>query len=112
MDLLYRFVVGGVVVSLFAVIGDIFKPKTFAGLFGGAPSVALATLALAVHTDGKAYAAIEARSMLAGAIAFFIYARVCIRLMAKNHLHASVATISGLVVWMACALSAWMLLLR
>jgi len=32
-------------VSAFAVIGDLFKPKSFGGLFGAAPSVALATLA-------------------------------------------------------------------
>jgi hypothetical protein len=39
-----RFLVGGAVVSVFAVIGDLLKPKSFAGLFGAAPSVALATL--------------------------------------------------------------------
>ncbi len=42
-ELLIRFVVGGLVVSAFAVVGDTLKPKTFAGLVGGAPSVALAT---------------------------------------------------------------------
>jgi hypothetical protein len=39
-----RFFIGGVVVSAFAVIGDVLRPKSFAGLFGAAPSVALATL--------------------------------------------------------------------
>jgi hypothetical protein len=33
---------GGVVVSAFALIGDLLKPKSFGGLFGAAPSVALA----------------------------------------------------------------------
>ena len=42
-ELLVRFVIGGLAVSSFAVVGDIFKPKSFAGLFGAAPSVALAT---------------------------------------------------------------------
>ena len=51
--------------AAFAVFGTVLKPKSFAGLFGAAPSVALATLALTVATDGKSYAAIEARSMLA-----------------------------------------------
>ena len=41
MQLVLRFVVGGLVVSLFTVIGDVLKPKSFAGLFGAAPSVAL-----------------------------------------------------------------------
>jgi Protein of unknown function (DUF3147) len=47
MDYLVRFVAGGVVVSLFAIVGDVLRPKSFAGLFGAAPSVALATLTLA-----------------------------------------------------------------
>jgi hypothetical protein len=42
--------VGGVVVSLFAILGDTLKPKSFAGLFGAAPSVALATLGLTIDT--------------------------------------------------------------
>ena len=58
IQLVFRFVVGGSVVSLFAVIGDVLKPKSFAGLFGAAPSVALATLALTIATDGKTYAAV------------------------------------------------------
>ncbi|MCU1307796.1 MAG: conserved rane protein of unknown function, partial [Acidobacteriaceae bacterium] len=70
---LLRFVIGGLVVSLFAVISDLFKPKTFAGLFGAAPSVALATLGLTVMNLGKGTAATEARSMSIGAVALFLY---------------------------------------
>jgi len=44
--ILLRFLIGGLVVSVFAVISDIVKPKSFAGLFGAAPSVALATIGL------------------------------------------------------------------
>src|SRR5581483_7734808 len=65
--LTYRFILGGLIVSLFAVLGDILKPKSFAGVFGAAPSVALATLSLTIHTNGKYYAATEARCMIAGA---------------------------------------------
>ncbi len=43
---LFRFLVGGAIVSVFACLGDVLKPKSFAGLFGAAPSVALATLGL------------------------------------------------------------------
>ena len=35
-EMLLRFVIGGVVVSIFAVL-DLFKPKSFAGLFAAAP---------------------------------------------------------------------------
>jgi hypothetical protein len=52
-----RFLVGGMVVSAFSMLGDILRPKSFAGLFGAAPSVALATLAIAVYQHGRDYAA-------------------------------------------------------
>jgi hypothetical protein len=65
---LVRFFSGGIIVCAFAIIGDGLKPKSFAGLFGAAPSVALATLT--VMSDGASYAANEGRSMMAGAIAF------------------------------------------
>jgi hypothetical protein len=64
---IFRFFIGGLVVSLFAAISDVLKPKSFAGLFGAAPSVALATLSLTVLSEGKNYAATEAKSMMAGA---------------------------------------------
>jgi hypothetical protein len=38
------FLAGGVAVAAFAALGDTLRPKSFAGLFGAAPSIALATL--------------------------------------------------------------------
>jgi|SRR5580704_7858096 hypothetical protein len=46
------------------LIGDLLRPKSFAGLFGAAPSVALASLALTIASEGKGYAAVESRSMM------------------------------------------------
>jgi hypothetical protein len=46
MELVFRFFIGGCIVSIFAVIAEVLKPKGFAGLFAAAPSVALATLGL------------------------------------------------------------------
>ena len=71
-ELIFRFLFGGTLVSVFALIGDLLRPKSFAGLFGAAPSIALASLALTIATEGKDYAALEARSMIAGVIAFFL----------------------------------------
>ena len=73
MDLLVRFVLGGIVVSAFALLGDLFKPKSFAGLFAGAPTIALATMSLTFHKHGASYLATNARSMAAGALAFAIF---------------------------------------
>lgn len=57
---LFRFIAGGAIVSAFAIIGDVLKPKSFAGLFGAAPSVALAALVMTTASDGSSYAAIVA----------------------------------------------------
>jgi hypothetical protein len=109
---LFRLLVGGAVVSVFAVLGDLLKPKSFAGLFGAAPSVALATLGLTVFTDGKPYAATEARSMNAGAAAFFVYACASNRLLMRHGLHAPSVTIASMVLWFAVALGIWLAFLR
>src|SRR5437763_12534207 len=65
-ELAVRFLLGGAVVSAFSVVAEMWEPKTFAGIFGAAPSVALASLALAFHKHGGAYVAIEGRSMVIG----------------------------------------------
>ena len=112
MQLLFRFLVGGVVVSLFATLGEVLKPKSFAGLFGAAPSIALATLGLTVVTEGRMYAAAEARSMIAGAAAFFLYCCLCIHLLTKHRWTAGAATTSSLIVWFAGAVALWFAFLR
>ena len=63
-----RFISGGIVVLAVASLADVLRPKSFAGLFGAAPSVALATLTLAFNEHGADYVAIEARSMAVGAL--------------------------------------------
>ena len=111
-DLILRFVIGGIVVSAFAALGDVLKPKSFAGLFGAAPSIALATLGLTIAAKGKSYAAAEARSMIAGALAFFSYAYLCSWLMVRRKLKAMPVTLSALGVWLGGAISIWFLVLR
>ena len=88
IPILIRLLVGGAVVSGFAIIGDLLKPKSIAGLLGAAPSVALATLGLTVATEGPSYAATEARSMMAGAVAFFFYASLVSWIMMRYKMKA------------------------
>jgi len=112
MQLVFRFIVGGLVVSFFAVIGDGLKPKSFAGLFAAAPSVALATLTLTVFKDGKAYAALEAHSMILGAISFLVYCCLCMRVLTKTKAGAATVTVFALALWLACAVGSWAVFLR
>lgn len=111
-DILFRILVGGAVVSAFALLGELLKPKSFAGLFGAAPSVSLATLALTVMKQGKSYASIEARSMLLGSIAFIVSAAVISRLMMHRKMQVLAATTFGIGLWFACAFGLWYGLLR
>lgn len=94
-----RFLVGGVFVSAFAMLGDILRPKSFAGLFGAAPSVALATLGIAVYRHGADYAALQSHAMMAGAIALAAYSVVVCQLLVRVRLRAAPATLVSLVIW-------------
>jgi uncharacterized membrane protein (GlpM family) len=112
MQWIIRFVIGGVIISFFATLGDVFKPKGFAGLFGAAPSVALATLGLTSISQGKEFAAVEAHSMVVGALAFVLYGIACVYLMGVRRLRASRAAIGALSVWGLSAWGLWALFLK
>ena len=105
-----RFLIGGLVVSLFALVGETFKPKTFAGLFGAAPSVALATLGLAYAKHDAAYVGTEAQSMLIGAVAFFVYSVACVRVIKRATLPVWLQASLAWGAWGAVALGGWMAL--
>jgi hypothetical protein len=111
-QILIRFLAGGSIVTLFAVLGDLFKPKSFAGLFGAAPSVALATLSLTIVTEGPRYASIEARSMIAGAVAFFVYATCSSWSLMRLPYNALLVTVSAMPLWFVTAFGIWDALLK
>lgn len=106
-----RFCIGGLAVSAFAVLGDLFRPKSFAGLFGAAPSIALATLGMAFWQKGGTYTGVEGRSMMIGALALCLYSLTVCWLLKRHQLSALLATSAALVVWAAVALGGkWLLL--
>jgi Protein of unknown function (DUF3147) len=103
LEYLLRFIIGGAAVSIFAALGDTLQPKSFAGLFGAAPSIALATLLITLSQKGAPFAAAEGRSMIAGAFALAAYSwTVCI-LLKKFMLSSWVATMLAFVVWFTVA---------
>jgi len=106
-DLLVRFLIGGVIVSLFAILGDVLRPKSFAGLFGAAPSIALATMGLTIHHNGSAFAALEARSMILGAAAFFAYAVATSWVLRRYRPAAISATLMLMPIWFAVSFGLW-----
>jgi hypothetical protein len=111
-EILIRMAVGGAMVSGFSLLGDVIRPKRFAGLFGAAPSVALASLLLAIKTQGRIYAAIEARSMVAGAVAFFVYSYSVYWVSIRYKATALVATLSHIAIWVVVAFGIWLAWLK
>lgn len=102
-EYLLRFLIGGIVVSAFAVLGDIFRPKSFAGLFAAAPTIALATLSLAFAKQGAGYAATEGRWMIVGAAALWLYSVFACQLLQRWRFSALGATGLALAGWFAAA---------
>ena len=111
-EIALRFLIGGAVVSAFALLGDLFTPKSFSGLFGSAPSVALATLVLTLSSEGTRYVATEARSMVLGAIAFFVYVSVVTWVMMRYKCKALPVTASSFLLWFGVAFGLWLVCLR
>ena len=103
MEYIIRFLAGGIVVSAFALLGDILRPKSFAGLFGAAPSIALVTLSLALMTRGAQYAAAEGRSMIIGSAALAVYSFMVCQLLIRFRTTALKATALAAVAWFAVA---------
>ena len=111
-ELILRFAIGGVIVAAFAATGDLFTPKRFAGIFGAAPSVALATLVLAYTKKPAGYATLEGRSMLVGAVALGVYALVVSRLLRAGRWHPIAATSVCWLIWFGIAAAGWAAWLR
>jgi uncharacterized membrane protein (GlpM family) len=111
-ELIVRFVVGGAIVSFFAAIAEVVRPKSFAGLFGAAPSVALTTIGIAIAQHGNEYAATEARSMLFGAIAFLMYAATASWILMRYKTRALATTAGLLPLWLAASLAFWFIASR
>ncbi|HEX8968161.1 MAG TPA: DUF3147 family protein [Chloroflexota bacterium] len=111
-EVVVRFLVGGVIVSAFAVLGDVPRPKTFAGIFAAAPSVALATLGLKFASQGGDQVATQGRSMVAGAAALCVYGLVLTWALLHNVGGTLRLSASAVAVWFGMALGLWWLALR
>jgi hypothetical protein len=102
-----RFLLGGVIVSAFAVLGDVLRPKSFAGLFGAAPSVALVTLGIAVVRHDAAYASTQSSAMVSGAVALAFYGVVVCHLLMHVRMRALPATVLGVAAWLRAVFGLW-----
>lgn len=103
LDYLIRFAAGGIAVSAFAALADTLRPKSFAGLFGAAPSIALATLLITLAQAGPSFVAVEGRSMVVGASALAAYGGTVCVLLQKLMMPSWAATLIASAAWFAVA---------
>jgi hypothetical protein len=112
LELIFRFIVGGLVVCFFAVLGEVFRPTSLGGISGAAPSVGLATLGLTFFTKGNLVSSIEGRSMMIGAAALCVYSLVDRYLVPQRSLNTLATTAATGVAWFAVAFGLWALVLQ
>ena len=102
--------VGGVFVAAFALIGASMQPKSFAGLFSAAPSIALAALTITLLTDGSSDAKDQALAMVFGALALVLFCMLAAVAIGRfDAMHGSAISFVG---WFAVAGVSYALVLR
>lgn len=97
-----RGLAGGTLVVVFALISEAVKPKAFAGIFAAAPSVAVASLAITVLSDGAAKARLASMGMVAGGVGMAACCVVAVSTIPQ--LKASKGSLLSTVAWLAVAL--------
>jgi len=88
MQIIFRFIVGGFIVSLFAALGGVFKAEELRRSVRGCAFRGPGHAGPNNPNKWEPYAAIEARSMIAWLSLFFVYASVTIRLIMRHRFHA------------------------
>jgi hypothetical protein len=105
-----RVLVAGAFVAGFAMLGDTLKPKMFAGLLSGAPSVATVSLLVTGLAMGPSRDEKYALGMIAGAVGLVVYAVVAAYLV--EHLKAVVGSALAWIAWAVPAGAIYAVFLR
>lgn len=110
LELGLKALAGGVMVTLFALIGQALEPKKFAGLLAAAPAVALASLALVILTGAANRVPAQSTGMIAGAVGMILYCVAASFLVGR--IHALLGSLISLVAWLAGAGATYLVLAR
>jgi uncharacterized membrane protein (GlpM family) len=105
-----RVVAGGAMVVAFAMLSDTLKPRTFAGLFSAAPSVATASLLVSGLADGASKDSRYAAGMIAGSIGLVLYSAAAALFV--KYVGAAAGSAIAWVAWAVPALGLYWLFMR
>ncbi|GHO82809.1 DUF3147 family protein [Dictyobacter formicarum] len=108
LEYLAKFIAGGLLVCVFALISQICMPKQFAGIFSSVPSVLLAGLAITLIMQGADKATLSAEGAIAGAIGMVLYCIVATP--AIRRYKALRGSLLSLFIWCLGSLCAFVLL--
>ena len=108
LNYLARFVAGGLLVCVFALISQVCMPKQFAGIFSAAPSVLLAGLVITLLTKGAAHAALTTEGAIAGATGLVFYC--VLATPAIKRFKTTIGVTVSLVGWSLVSLCAFALM--
>jgi uncharacterized membrane protein (GlpM family) len=108
--ILVKAAAGGTLVVVFALLGEVLRPKWLAGLFSAAPSIAIAGLIVTVVDKGDHAASQAALGMVFGAAGFVVFAACARPLLSR--FHAVLASALACVAWVVVALGSFLLVLR
>lgn len=86
---------------VFAVIGEVVQPQRYSGIFGAAPSVALANLSLVAAGEGVTKARIESRGLIVGGVAMTVACALWVP--AIQRLRALRGSAAMIAAWLAVA---------
>ena len=99
--LLVKGCIGGVLVVGFSMLSEGLRPKSFAGLFGAAPSIALGSLAVTVLTKSAGAGREQALAMIVGAAAMVFYCAAAVPCV--DRLGARLGSVLAIGMWFAVA---------
>ncbi len=103
-----KFLAGGTLVCIFALISQVCKPKQFAGIFSAAPSVLLAGLAITLFAQGTQHAVLTAQGAIAGAFGMIFYCLLAVP--AIQRYKALLGSSLSLLGWLLVSFGAFSLL--
>lgn len=108
--LLLKALVGGLLVVVFAIIGETIRPRRLAGIASAAPSIALASLGITLVVSGVDHARNLSTGMMAGAVGLIAWCLVAAYTVKR--FGAVKGTAAAAVVWFAVAFGLWSAILR
>lgn len=105
-----RGLAGGALVVAFSLLGELLRPKSFAGIFAAAPSIAIASLLVTDAVKGQAAVHESALGMVGGAVA--LVAACVVAIDAVKRFRALRGSLASIGVWLAAAAGLYVVALR